>query len=383
MLNVIFAFSIVSEQHLFGEVNELAVGDSVLYNLVLVVFVYIYFNYILYSCLVANKSVVTDKSLPVYNYIVDFAMFSLQAFFLIYFSTNDLYIAGSAKRDSTLISYFFVLVPVDVLFMVYYGFQRDSKYFKYNLAIAIFSSIIRGWSGLLLTVLYVEFCRIIRRIHVSRLFLLIMLVICILIYPLVLNFKLSIRDVHNGGDIPYAIGISYIADTYPEALTVSMDQLLSRFQIISHSIAFSNSSNIFKEMIGNGFVYPTWLEGIHGIALDRILNEPMRESIASAFAHYIDPNSIDVNWNANPTLVGLMSIDPCFGIPTLVYVSLLCWLSSYFFAKSIKTESGRDILWYAWLVYINPGWLGAFILYIYSQALFLHFGKYFVKTRTS
>ena len=81
--------------------------------------------------------------------------------------------------------------------------------------------------------------------------------------------------------------------------------------------------------------FPFWLEGLHGLMLDKIFDEPRRYPLG------------------------------------IIYTLFLCFISVFLFRLLGGGSSLKDILWFTWAFYLLPGWLGVFVLFIYSLALFI------------
>lgn len=375
IINIYFGILIYEKGSLWGEVNQILYSGNIMLVCFAVVCLYVYFNWILYCYAYRRLDGYILKAQCAYGVGLDFFILASQIVFLMYFYTNGLYSAGSSIRDDSWVSYFWVLFPVDMLFFIYYGYQRNSPIFKYNLTVALISSIIRGWSGILLTVVYMEFSRYSTKNGINRIFLLALLAASLLAYPFVLNAKFEIRKYSLGevesSEIVYdLVNMSNLDPSYLISLKLSTEQLLSRIQIVSHAAAITENIEFFRSQLDADIIYPFWLEGIHGLASDILIGNEKRLSFTNSIAQFIDGGVTNIVWNVNPSVLGWMELDGFFGVPTLFYITLLCLLSAKISSLLPNTIDTKAMVWYAWLVYINPGWLAAFILFIYSQFIF-------------
>jgi hypothetical protein len=155
-----------------------------------------------------------------------------------------------------------------------------------------------------------------------------------------------------------------------DALSLAFAQIFNRIQIISSSIGMYELSADIQNLYKQGLVYPYWLEGIHGLAFDRIIGVPQRLDMGKAYAQILDPKVLDINWNANPTLIGWFFVLPWQSPAILGYTLVLC-LSAFFLMKTmVSNVEAEDMVWYGWIVLLISGWYGAFILLLYSLILF-------------
>ncbi len=308
----------------------------------------------------------------------------LQLLYFAYFLISGVGVAGSAEKDQSILSKIWVLIPIDVVFLLYYSTYRSSKYFVLNLIINLVSNLMRGWSGVLLTVIFIESCILIRRKQVSwgKLF-------CCglgitLLYPFLYYGKIFARYYGFASDATFNDFLNTLSSfDLLNLLSDAIIQIGDRIQLISSSISTYQISNQLGELISIGLVTPFWLEGIHSLAWDRLFYESHRLNVGQAIANILDPNSIDINWNSNPTLIGWFFILPFFGIFNIIYASILVLLASTLIKPISKDEVTKDFFWYMILVLLIPGWYGAYILFIYGCFLYfiLHI-LFFVKMRS-
>ncbi|MCV2369877.1 oligosaccharide repeat unit polymerase [Roseateles oligotrophus] len=381
LVNVIYFLLILNGGQLYGESNSVTppAAEAILFLLLLLLTSYAYFQVFLFSSLqkIKIKNVFGDKRHADFGRPVGLIVATLQIGFVVYFMSAGTYVAGSTLRDSSIFSKIWVLIPVDLLFLVFYGTYRDSKYFTFNFFVWIASSLIRGWSGVVLTAIFLESCRMYSAGKVKLAHILYGVIALTIFYPFLLFFKLFIRFLAiGGGDSIQDFFALYQLIDVGDLLLAAMQQAFDRLQLLSSLIASYQFKDIFQLDFDKGLIAPFWYEGIHGIAIDTLFGSPQKISAGQAFAAYLDPFSTDVNWNANPTFVGWLFIAPSLMVFNVLYVTMLCAVS--FFATILlrRTDDSLNVIWYSWLVLAIPGWYGALFLYAYSTILFfaLHIG---------
>lgn len=376
IINAVYCMLIEEFGRLYGEANIVQISDRTPVILVLFLLIgsYIFFNVLLFNFLSRIKvSSIKLKSDAEYcANKIGVILAALQALFVMYFTLTGTYVAGNVARDSSLLSYFWVLLPVDVLFIIYYGVYRDSKYFKLNLIICLMSSILRGWTGVFLMVIFFESCRLFRKGSIKLRHLVIASVVLVVGYPVLYFGKLFVRFY---AFQPNGVA-SYIAmlDSYGfwDMIGISLGQVFDRFQLISSSVAVYQIAPTLRESFYRGDFFPFWLEGIHGIALYKIFGLGQILNIGQAIAQYFDPSSVGaVNWNVNPSFIGWFFVLPGMSILNLLYAMLLCFASIVLTKMMSRRIESMDMVWYAWLVFLVPGWYGAFFLFVYALVLFV------------
>jgi len=381
IINTIYFFIILSTQKLRGESNVIPIVKNTPVVLIFSLLIGSYF----YICVYLFKFLDKYFKPGVKNLtkdlktgaLIGWLILILQILFFGYFMTTGNFLAGSIQTDSNRFSYIWVLISTDSLFYIYYGFYRESKVFKLNLVVWIISSFARGWSGVLLTMLFMESCRLLRENKLKFLNMIYSLLILFIIYPLVLIFKLLIRQ-NLSENLWYSffnsnfLGFSEVNsfDGVLELIGISLAQLFDRLHLLSSAISAYLLSDNLSDNFYSGSLIPFWLEGIHGSAIYRLLNISTNTNLGVALAKYMDPAAVDVNWNTNPTILGWIFVVPEYSLFYIIYIILLCTFSLFFMKRISNTEEAKDMIWYAWLVFLIPGWIGAFVLFVYSLAVF-------------
>ena len=149
--------------------------------------------------------------------------------------------------------------------------------------------------------------------------------------------------------------------------------LIGRFQVTSMVVEVIRMSDLIQVEFTNGKFTPFWLEGLHGIIFNRLFTAEKYIPIGVAFTQYGDFGAqFDVgDWNTNIGYVGWFFIAP-YLIPLYIFYTFLLGFFSFYLVKKIGiSESSKDMLWLAWLVYLMPPWFAAFTGFIYTLFLFL------------
>jgi hypothetical protein len=375
LINIVYTIAISVGGHLFGESEMVTISRStpVLLISTLLIGSYILLTGVFFEFVSKIKvpKIRLRHAPEVYSSAIGRGLLILQILFIIYFVTTGTYVAGSVKKDSSILSQIWVLIPVDILFFVYYGFYRKSKLFKYNFIVWLISNFARGWSSVILTAIFFESCRLIRSGKLKLRHCLIAIPTLTILYPIVYFGKLFIRFNSYNTDAGWSGFIATLDSiNLGDAMKMAMAQIFDRLQIISDSIAMYEKSADLQNLFKHGMVYSYWQEGIHGLALDRIIGASQSLDMGKALASILDPLTTDINWNANPTLIGWFFVLPWQTIAILGYTLVLCF-ATFFLTKTMASNpEAEDMVWYGWIVLLIPGWYGAFILLLYSLVLF-------------
>lgn len=284
--------------------------------------------------------------------------------------------AGTAHADTAL-GLIWVALPVDSLFLIYYACARENRYFLPNLIIYIISNVMRGWLGIFLFIIFLEWCRAAREKRFKWKYMIPLGALVLICYPVVLNLKWVLRAAASA-DFSIVDGVSNLTDMlsvgdYLDVIGGGVMQIIARLQITSVVEEVIRYSSQVGHAFGIGVFKPFWLEGIHGIVYDRLINGNNRDPIGVAFTTIGEfGGDFDVgSWNTNTGWVGWLFAAPIW-IPFFVlYTLFLCYLCFYFAKKIGMTALLRDLVWFGWLIYLLPGWLGTFVGFLYSLCVYL------------
>ncbi|TPH18952.1 oligosaccharide repeat unit polymerase [Litorilituus lipolyticus] len=367
---------------LIGDVKGNVVKDyySLFLSAFLVCSSYFFVLFILFSSLIKIKS-------PKFKFKfeklsanrIGVLLLILQVFFIAFSLLNGVNIAGSGNTSTgSIFSIFWVFFPIDLFFVIYYGFYRHSYFFKPNLAIAIVSSVLRGRADIFLLILFFEVSKRIRNktLKIKKLFFVGLITLCF--YPILMVFKFSFRlYLGEGADqsLDYFIFELFdesLKEGYFHAVYSGVEHIISRLQTVSIVSEIGRFSNQLQDIYFQGGFYPFWLEGLHGIILDQSLGEPRNVPLGTAFTAVGDFNwTFNVgDWNTNPGLAGWLMLNPLWFGGYFLYILFLCTMSVIFTKMIGESDMKVDMLWYAWAFFLMPAWFGVFFLFVYTLLLF-------------
>lgn len=302
----------------------------------------------------------------------------LQIIFACFNLATGVNIAGSntVKTDSVF-AMFWVLVPVDILFFIYYGKYRDNKYFWVNALVWVVSNMLRGWAGMYLFILFFEWCRAVKRGRVRVKHVVITAILVVVLYPVFTNLKWLFRLSATGvplGDLATTLFDNASQLDFFALLGEGVGHIVGRLQVTSLVVEVIHLRDFLQAKFAAGEFMGFWSEGLHGIIYDRLFSAQKSVSIGVAFTQYgpFDASSGAAgDWNTNIGYVGWFFIAPFLAPLYLAYTFFLAWLSFYLLKKLGDSDSARDMLWLAWLVYLLPPWFAVFTTFIYALFVFL------------
>lgn len=311
----------------------------------------------------------------------------LQLLYLVFNLASGVNIAGSNnERGNSSLAFVWILVPVDMLFMIYYGLYRDSRYFYPNLAFWLASNLLRGWTGVFLTVIFLEWCRTVRGGQFSPFRFFTIGVIVLLSYPLLSNLKWIIRSSAGAGlsvdGIIDGFSTHLEATDYWNLVGYGINHIIGRLQSVAYVVDVMRLSDFLQDKFATGDFVPFWMEGLHGIIYERVFYGARPTYIGVAYTSYQDFGfAYDVgDWNVSLGYVSWFFIAPYLIPLYILYTFLLGFISFFILRKIGVTELSKDMLWYAWLVYLMAPWFATFVGFIYAMFVFLVIQIFFSST---
>ena len=308
-------------------------------------------------------------------------IFILQILFLIFNNYYGVNIAGAGNTtDNKIASYAFIMLDPDYLFFIYYGLYRQNKYFYPNFLIWCVSNLMRGWNGILIFIVFFELCRLNRLRLLSTKKIALFGLIIFISYPILSTLKWIIRGtVFSNNSFISSIGMMIDAiegENYFTLLWIGLEQAIGRLQVVSLLAEVIDRSSQLQADYASFKFLPFWLEGLHGIAFDRIFYGQERDSIGVLLNQYLNPN-FEGSGNTNISYPGWFFIAPYLAPIYICYTLTLGFLSMYFIKKIKNDNMAKDTIWLVWVMYLMPPWLGAMIKFIYSALFFLILKKLF------
>lgn len=382
LINLICMIVILSKGRLLGDTSgvELTANYMIVPMTIIVISTYVGILGIAFPLISKIKirpvSWMSQKDGKYFGYI----LFLLQLIFIYFFTSTGTFVAGSIARSESVWTVFWVLINVDVLFFIYYGFYRESRTFIPNLIIAVISNILRGWSGIFIWIIFMESARLIRSGRLSLRKIVFGSIFGILLYPFIYIIKLQVRLLFSGSDVDFNVRNIMSLDfsnfgygNYLDLLTSSFFQIFERLQLISSQLVVYQHSSELTDGLSSGLITPFWMEGIHGIAYERIFGLKPTVNLGVSLANLIDPVQVGINWNANPGYASWLILSPFLTPLYLAYTLGLIFVSVCLVKRMSVKISSMDMLWFACLLYLVPGWLASFVLFVHSLIIFYIF----------
>jgi hypothetical protein len=384
-VNVIAAGMMIKSGFLLGDAAELAVDSnaSIFIATALSLAVYLLVGVVLFRAL--TRLTLFRRQEPLASarrnreaMIVGTFLLVLQTGFFAFNLSEGINVAGSTNvtTDSKL-NLLFILMQPDLFFFVYYGYYRETRLFKYNLAAYVVSNFLRGWSGFLLTIAFFEWCRAYRKGTLRGRTVLILGLLGLLAYPGLLAVKWYIRintgasldDVTTLADIATS---NFEAGTYFEAVVGGVAHMVDRLQQVSIVAAIMQKRDALQQLLAFNQMTPFWWEGLPQLALTKALALTETSTLGVMLTDVVAnlPSAELGSWSIAPGLAGWIVLEPLWTPFLIGYVVLLCLLSVVLTPGCQHPGGTRDMLWYAWLVFLIPGWITAFTGVICAMTVF-------------
>ncbi|OCQ54405.1 hypothetical protein Ppb6_00307 [Photorhabdus australis subsp. thailandensis] len=385
LINIVSTIIILSSDKLMGDVDGKKSHDS---GLIIISSLSIITSYIIILYFIFELYL-KIKIKPLYPFLahpnnskyisnkIGFLIFVLQVFFLIYSIYNGHNSSEvNIENNKNIWRIFWIFIPIDMLVFIYYGYFRGSKYFRLNIFLWLISNIIRGWSGPLLIIIFMEGLNYYKKKNFSIIKSLFIILLIILLYPFIfilkMNFRLTTEDI---------LSIYFFHD-FISSLTINnyftivyegFYNLIGRIQLISMLSEIIRYSGYIEHAMESDQFRSFWADGLHGIIYDHLVYGFKRDNIGTyitttdIFSHF----KTDRQWNTNISYPAWFFISPVLSIYYIIFTLSLLWLSMFLVKKINLTYDAKNILWLSWLIYVMPPWWGTFTTYCYALFLFL------------
>lgn len=394
-INILATIIMFNTGELIGDVagNRLYNTDVLFFSAFLVIISYVFILVFLFKIMIRIniKTIFFGNSEnPIYSFIGIFLII-FQTLFMAFNVLNGVNIAGSINvRADSIFSFFWALMPVDALFLIFYGVARDNKYFKLNLCLYLLSNLIRGWAGVFLIIAFMEWCFAYRKGKINIKHIFVFSIVAIIFYPIINAAKFYIRTSSNDFSVAGFFEVfATVSDNigYIDAIYLGVLHIVERIQTTSILVMVIQLKDSLYSGYLNGVFSPFWWEGLHGIIIDRLFGNIKEMPLGVAFTKYGTFNwEFEVgNWNTNTAYPSWLVIVPYLAPIYLFYTILLCFISYFLIKKISSSTSALDLLWLTWLLYLLPPWFGTFVQFIYALFIFLIlkiiYGQILVKKR--
>lgn len=381
-VNIIATFIMLDSNELIGDLKGTVVSNPyiLLLSLILIVITYFFLMWPFFISVfsIKIKKLKFNRDENIISLRLGFFILFIQVCFFLFNSYYGVNVAGTNNKTAdTPLALIWVLIPADALFVVYYAFYRDSKFFKVNLIFWLFSNIIRGWAGVILFVIFFEWCRLVRRNALSFTKIFIAVLLVLILYPLLTIAKWVIR-ASGGRDFSFEVLYDAVLknlneQSYLDLIYFGLEHIIGRLQLTSILNEIINMKDKLQFLYQNNDFQPFWMEGLHGILIERLFYGEKTRNLGVAFTEYANFNWVfEVgDWNINASLPAWFFISPWSSVLYLLYIFSLCFFSVFLVKLIGQTNSARDLIWLSWLVYLVPLWLGTFVALIYALFVFL------------
>ena len=181
-----------------------------------------------------------------------------------------------------------------MLFLIYYGVYRETRLFYPNLALWLASNLLRGWTSVLLFVIFFEWCRRARAGTLRLWAVAIALVLVAASYPLIDALKWYVRSsAKNMSEMSLWDAIDTIREhvvslDYAELFSSSLLQIVGRLQTSSSLIEIWRNIDFIRYEFELERFLPFWMEGIHGVVVQRLFYESKTMLAGVAMTKYLN-----------------------------------------------------------------------------------------------
>lgn len=295
-------------------------------------------------------------------------LFFLQFLFMLYNLTYGVNVAGvSVTSENKILNFFFILLSVDILFILISPYIKSDRWFYLNLSLFVVSNLLRGWMGSVLLAFFIMLCRKeFVRVSLNSFFKYLFLsVLVLLILPYLTQIKWTIRS--NGTFFDAIKSVSEIG--YFLLLEDSVYYMFNRFQHNYHVALLLENYIGLNQKYNSGVITPFWMEGIAQTIFSFIFSLDKQFSLGNVMARDIF-GSKDT-WSSNPGLAGWFIILQEKFIFLVLYSSFLLALGFYIAAKYFNKKMVL-ILGVFSLFYLFHGWIGMYVtLLTYLLLIFI------------
>ena len=378
--NIAATFIFLERGFLGGDFKDFIVQDDFL---LITVCVFVVVSYILLLTTVFNKlsSIFLSKnSKPrVLDKSMHFFILFIQMFFLLYCMETGAYIAGSNVKVTNPIKYLWILIPVDYVFLVYYAVARESKFFKYNLIIYIFSNIVRGWTGFFVLVLFLEsyYQFVIKKKKLEKKHIISFFVLLFVVVPLLISVKWAIRAADTVNLETLLIIVSSAYDNFLQDSEISFLEVFGRFfviiverlQHVANVYQIAQYSDVFWHDLVKGNYLPFIFEGLPQYTILKFMGIEYVDLHVYLPQFFYGNKFQGVNNSFHTGFVSWLMISPLLWVFYLGYMFLLVSFSMALM-KRLNSALGTGLIWLSILMFIMNGWLNAYFNLIIALIFF-------------
>lgn len=378
--NIAATFIFLDKGALGGDFKNFPINDPLL---LIVSCISVVLSYILILTVIFNKLSLkflssNAKKKPL-NKSMHFFVLILQIAFLYYCMKTGAYIAGSTIKVDSIIKYLWIMLPVDYIFLVYYSLARETKYFKYNVAIYVLSNIIRGWTGFFVLVFFLESYHqfIVKNKKIKKKHIISILFLLIIVVPLLISVKWAVRAADTVSLDTLLIIIdsaltNLLQNTEVDGVDVLYNffvMILERLQHVANIYQLAAHSDAFWEELVNGTYLPFIFEGLPQYTITQAFGIKYVDLHVYLPQYFYGDKFQGINNSFHTGFVGWLFISPFIWIFYLLYMFFLVAFSMLLM-KRLNSELGKGLIWLCILMFIMNGWLNAYVNFIMALMFF-------------
>lgn len=351
-------------------------SDLLIVSFICIVTVYLF--YMVFCFQVANRFKLVYLVQPVQREsekvgsVFNLLMTVLNILFIAFCLNNDANMAGREAEVSSPFKYFWIFFPPDLIFILSCGHYSHSKYFKANFLTYAASSIVRGWSAVLLFLIffvgYLIYSK--RKLTLSKVVMAVLGVVTF--YPFILSAKWVIK----GGQDDFVVSyISSLANSNVlELYFISIQQLVGRLELtglFAHTVAHGE---MLREAFDAGKFAPFWYEGLFGSIYQVLVNGGRALEMGTwvlgteMFDH---TNRVVGHSVTNLSFLSWFVIAPFYSAFYFIYLSFLFFFIVYLNRMNGDTGLSRAIIWFFLLGMFFPPWISSLVGMAYSCIVFM------------
>lgn len=273
--------------------------------------------------------------------------------------------AGVRGESSNPISYIFILLRPDILFLLYFSSYSKSKLLYINVIFYLISMLSRGWLGVISDIIIIAIIRRdfpIRKIILSKWVLLCIFMIFLL--PILVQIRSIYRLEGLAGFDSHSISFQDLNILY------GFDILFSRYQQLFSLIYFSDNLKSFQDLYEMGRVQPLYTQGlIPNYIYQNFFNSGNFDSLGFLLA---DTSRNLVYGRITAFTTGLLpyfmiSIDWPISLFYIVFCIVLCG----FFTRLLGSRSPLLFVTFFYLSkYLMAGWFNILFSFLITLVFF-------------
>lgn len=306
--------------------------------------------------------------------IIGWFTFFCQSIFLYYVVKDGVFSAGLSHKIGTgFIGYFSLLLVPDSLFLVYFSFAKSPYLSVLNSCIYLISSILRGWGGGLLLIVFLKLIRGFKRENLKYIFF--GLLFLSIVAPFVYQMRTTVRgrgffDLSKSGELVEETFVKAYFPSEEEGVVGPLFQAIAnRFSHLTSCVVIADNLDLFWFGVWDEKFAPAFSEGkIQQILTrKRFVGKPvLAEYLCSAML----PTPLGP-WYIHPGLVGWLWVNPFLFPITFGYFVLLILIGVFLMLKLGTGARGMKAVFLFSLIYSINGWYVPFSNCLQAMIVFL------------